>query len=96
MDQYVQQLGSFEAEDLEDKSFKDIKKFVQKEVQSHQDQLDAKQIAPAENQSAKDKLKYYAYLAKETIGGVILPFFDMGSDIATAVTHARFVLISFN
>lgn len=28
-------------------------------------------------------------MTKESIGGVLIPLFDMGSDVATAVTHYR-------
>ena len=37
----------------------------------------------------KSNVKFYAYSTKETISGIIVPTFDMGSDVATAVTHYK-------
>ncbi len=34
-------------------------------------------------------MKFYAYTAKETFSGILMPLFDMGSDIVTAFTHYR-------
>ena len=33
--------------------------------------------------------KFYLYMAKETISGILIPLFDMGSDVATAATHYK-------
>ena len=34
-------------------------------------------------------IKFYAYSTKESITGIIMPIFDMGSDVVTAATHFR-------
>ena len=34
-------------------------------------------------------VKFYAYSTKETVSGILVPTFDMGSDVATAVTHYK-------
>jgi len=98
MDEYLDQVGSLNATKVDDTSFKDIKNFVKDEVDFHQkclnDACDEKS-KEAENGTKDDtnkkggNVKFYAYSTKETVSGILVPTFDMGSDVATAVTHYK-------
>lgn len=104
MDEYVETVGSLNPDQLEDKSLKDIKKLVKNEIKSHEETLAdrtdetvriflpikkiSRRISRMSFQNSSP-FKFYAYMTKESISGVLIPLFDMGSDVATAVTHYR-------
>jgi len=93
---YLNKVGSFDG----DTSFKDIKKFVKEEVEDHEQVLEeacedcedgTREVVDGavDTDQKKSNAKFYAYSTKESVSGIIVPTFDMGSDVATAVTHYK-------
>ena len=81
---YIDRVGSFDPGDIEDKSFGEIKDIIKNEVDTHK-----KTLADRTQDTENKPCKFYFYLIKGILGGLLLPLFDIGSDIATSVTHYK-------
>merc|ERR1712020_776025 len=86
---YVDQVGSLNAKQIGDASLKDVTNYIKNEIDTHEQTLADKTDNNAET-TQKDRCKYYAYFAKECTTGILLPLLDMGTDVASAVTHFYF------
>ena len=78
---YIDKVGSVDAGDFK---VKNIKGIIKNELAEHKEDL-AEELQDTE----KHTCKFYAYLIKSICSGLLLPFLDIGTDVATSVTHAK-------
>ena len=79
---YIDKVGSVGASDFK---VSNIKGIFRNELEEHKEDL-AEELQDKE----KHKCKFYAYLIKSICSGLLLPLLDIGTDVATSVTHAKF------
>lgn len=71
MEQYLDRVGSFDPDDIEDKSLKDIKKIVLDEVKNHGKELDEKAQKVIYFNSCTHKLNICSRMKLKTLGSSI-------------------------
>ncbi len=101
MEGYVDKIGVIKPKDV--KEVKQVAGSVLKELNAHTKNISqlekerSAENAPPHAKGATDPgvcsrehLLFYLLVVKCTFSGVLFPIFDIGSDVATAVTHFKF------